>query len=300
MQTASTLTPAKSPLEALLPYAALVGAMLVIAGGATFAKSLFHIVGPQAVTAYRVGFAAVILVAVFRPWRMKPTRDDLLRVGAYGAVMGLMNLTFYLALQRLPIGITVAIEFLGPLSLSLALSRRPMHFVAIGLAAIGVALLLPIWNQGRGLDPVGVGFALAAGVCWALYILLAKRTSHLPGGQSVALGMAVAALVTVPFGLHSAGAGFFQPQLILGGLIVAILSSAIPYSLEMVAMRRIPARNFGVLLSLEPAIGAISAMFVLGEFLTAAQWGAILLVVAASALAVGADKAETSAATAQS
>ncbi len=300
MQTTSTLTPAKAPFEALIPYAALVGAMLVIAGGASFAKSLFPIVGPQAVTAYRLGFAALILVAVFRPWRMKPTGGDLLRVGAYGAVMGLMNLTFYLALQRLPIGITVAIEFLGPLSLSLALSRRPIHFVAIGLAAVGVALLLPIWNQGRGLDPIGVGFALAAGVCWALYILLAKRTSHLPGGQAVALGMVAGAVVTVPFGLHSAGAAMFQPQLIVGGLVVAILSSAIPYSLEMVAMRRIPARNFGVLLSLEPAIGAISAMFVLGEFLTGAQWAAILLVVAASALAVGADQVEKATAVAQS
>jgi inner membrane transporter RhtA len=298
MQTVPATAP-KPSIDAFLPYAALVGAMLVIAGGASFAKSLFHFVGPQAMTAYRVGFAALILVALFRPWRMKPTRDDLLRVAAYGAVMGVMNLTFYMALQRLPIGITVAIEFLGPLSLSLALSRRPIHFVAIAMAGVGVALLLPIWNQGRGLDPVGVGFALAAGVCWALYILLAKRTSHLPGSQAVALGMAFAALVTVPFGLHSAGAAFFQPQLILGGLGVAILSSAIPYSLEMVAMRGIPARDFGVMLSLEPAIGAVSAMLVLGEMLTVAQWTAILLVVAASALAIGADKAGKSVAVEQ-
>ena len=289
MSSAATITARQPEQGSYVPYLALIGAMLVIAGGASFAKHLFPLVGPQALTAYRVGFAALILAVVFRPWRMKLARDDALRIAAYGAVLGCMNLVFYMALRTLPIGIAVAIEFLGPLSLSLALSRRPIHFVAIGLAALGVGLLLPIWNQGRGLDPVGVGFALAAGVCWALYILFGKRTAHLPGGQSVALGMAVAAVVTVPFGLHSAGAGFFKPELIVGGLIVAVLSSAIPYSLEMVAMRRIPARNFGVLLSLEPAIGGLSAMLVLGEMLTVAQWVAIMLVVSASALSVGFD-----------
>lgn len=267
----------------LLPYAALIGAIVTLCVGTSLAKGLFPIVGAQGTSAYRVGFSALILMLVWRPWRHPISRADLGRVALYGAVMGLLNLSFYMAIRTIPLGVAVAIEFTGPLLVSVASSRKLIHFVWIGLAVLGLALLLPIDPGAKPLDPVGVGFACVAAVMWALYIILGKRTGHLHAGRSVALGMVTAALIVVPIGIASAGAALFQPKLIGLGLVAAVMSSAIPYSLEMIALRAIPKRSFGVMLSLEPAAGAVAGLLILGEHLALTQWLAIAAIVSASA-----------------
>jgi len=272
-----------APLKSLTPYAALFGAIITLCVGASFAKQLFPLVGAQGATAYRVGFSALLLLAIWRPWRQPLSRADLTAVALYGAVMGLMNLSFYMALRTIPLGVTIAIEFTGPLALALIHSRKLIHFVWIGLAALGLLLLLPINPGAKALDPAGVAFACVAAVLWALYIILGKRTGHMHAGRTVALGMSMAAIIVVPFGLASAGAALLQPSILLLGLVVAVLSSAIPYSLEMIALKGIPKRSFGVMLSAEPAVGALAGLLMLGEHLSGLQWLAIGCIIAASA-----------------
>lgn len=271
---------------AAVPYAALLGAMLSLAFGTSFAKQMFPMVGAEGTAALRVGLAAVMLLAVFRPWRLRLGREDLKRVLAFGLVLGLMNLTFYMSLRTIPLGLALAIEFTGPLTLALIHARRLIHFVWIGCAAIGLLLLLPLSGGAGSLDPVGVGFALVAAVCWALYIVFGKRLSHIPSGPSVAMGMSVAALVILPFGVATAGVSLFAPSVLILAVVVAICSSALPYSLDMIAMRGMPKRTFGVLLSGEPAIGAMAGMIFLHELLTGQQWLAIGCIVAASVGAI--------------
>lgn len=266
----------------LLPYAALLAAIVTLCVGTSFAKTLFPLVGAQGVSAYRVGFSALILLAIWRPWRHRLSVADLRTVAMYGAVMGTMNLCFYMSIRTIPLGLAIAIEFMGPLVLAVAHSRRLIHFVWIALAVLGLGLLLPINPGAKPLDPVGVAYACAAAVMWALYIILGKRTAHLHAGRSVALGMTTAALIVAPIGLVSAGATLFDPKIAALGLVVAVLSSAIPYSLEMIALRGIPKRSFGVLLSLEPAVGALAGLAILHERLVLTQWLAIAAIVAAS------------------
>lgn len=272
-----------SALQRAMPYLALAGSITSFCFGTSFAKQLFPVIGAPATVAYRVGFSALILLVVVRPWRMAVSRADLLAAMRYGAVLGLMNFCFYMALRSIPLGLAIAIEFLGPLTVSLLYSRRPSHFLMVGLAAAGLALLLPLKHNAHGLDPVGVLFGLGAGLCWGLYIVFGKRVGHMPGGQAVAIGMATGALIVVPLGVHDAGAAMFSPTVAVLGVITAVLSSAIPYSLEIVALRRIPASRIGVLMSVEPAIGALAGGLLLGEHLMAMQWLAIALVVSASA-----------------
>jgi inner membrane transporter RhtA len=276
-----------------LPYAALLAAIVTLCVGTSFAKTLFPLVGAQGVSAYRVGFSALILLSVWRPWRHRLAAADLRTVAMYGAVMGTMNLCFYMSIRTIPLGLAIAIEFMGPLVLAVAHSRRLIHFVWIALAVAGLGLLLPINPGAEPLDLVGVAFACAAAVMWALYIILGKRTAHLHAGRSVALGMTTAALIVAPIGVVSAGATLFDPKIAALGLVVAVLSSAIPYSLEMIALRGIPKRSFGVLLSLEPAVGALAGLAILHERLSLTQWLAIAAIVAASAGTILSTPAQT-------
>ncbi|HEX7872677.1 MAG TPA: DMT family transporter [Sphingobium sp.] len=283
MATLSLPTLSSSPVLArALPYVALWASITSFCVGTSYGKQLFPAVGAPGAIAYRVGFSALILLALFRPWRAPLTRADLFATMRYGAALGLMNFSFYMALRTIPLGLAIAIEFLGPLTVSLLHARRPGHFAMVGLAVAGLALLLPLGGSHHALDPVGVAFALCAGLCWGLYIVFGKQSAHLPGGQGVALGMATAGLIVVPIGVIDAGAALLSPSLILIGLATAVLSSAIPYSLEMVALKRIPENRFGVLMSVEPAVGAIAGAALLGERLAAVQWLAVALVVAAS------------------
>lgn len=267
----------------LLPGLAILGSMVSVNIGAAFAKTLFPVIGSAGVTALRVGLAACLLAAFWRPWRVLPSRKDAGNLLVYGLMLGLMNLTIYAAFARIPIGVAIAIEVTGPLALVLLSSRSPRDVAWVACAAFGLWLLLPLGSSTAGLDPKGVAWALAAAFCWAMYIVFGKRVSTLRGGHAVAWGMLVASFCAVPAGLLQAGSTLFAPWVLGIGLAVALLSSILPYSLEMMALARLPRRVFGILVSAGPAIGALAGWIVLGEMLTALQWLAIGLIIVATA-----------------
>jgi inner membrane transporter RhtA len=269
--------------RALLPSIAVIAALVSQNIGAAFAKHLFALVGSEGVTALRVGLSAALLLALWRPWRTPLAAGDGANLAVYGLMLGCMNLLIYRAFDLLPIGVAIAIEVSGPLAVVLLASRRPRDFAWIACAAAGLCLLLPIRQGSAALDPWGVAYAAGAALCWALYIVFGKRASTLEGGQAVAWGMLAAALFTVPIGVAHAGWALLAPGVLLGGLCVAVLSSALPYSLEMMALRRVPQRVFGILVSSAPAVGALAGWLVLGERLSPAQWAAIGLIMLASA-----------------
>lgn len=276
----SSSSPVSGPLGAA---AAVACALMAQNVGAAFAKQLFPQVGAEGVTALRVGLSACILLALWRPWRTPVSRREALDLLVYGLGMGCMNLSIYHAFARIPIGIAVAIEVTGPLAVVLCSSRRPRDFLWLGCVSAGLWLLLPLHGHAAGLDPAGIGWALAAASCWALYIIFGKRVSHLSGGQAVAWGMLAAALFAAPLGAVHAGATLLAPGILATGLAVAVLSSAAPYSLEMMALRRLPRRVFGILVSAAPAIAALAGWLILGERLGGMQWLAIGLIILASA-----------------
>jgi inner membrane transporter RhtA len=193
-----------------------------------------------------------------------------------------MNLAFYMSLQTLPFGVAVAIEFAGPLAVAILSSRQALDFVWVMLAIAGLGLLLPIGHDVSTLDPAGVMFAMVAALCWATYILFGKRVGHLHTGHSVSLGLAVAALVVIPVGVAHSGDALLSLSVLGVGLGVAVVSSAIPISLEMVALKRLPPQAFGIMISMEPAVAAVLALGLLDEHLTLVQWLAIGLIVTAS------------------
>ncbi|MGA2952427.1 MAG: EamA family transporter [Caulobacteraceae bacterium] len=264
------------------PIGAVAIAMVSVQVGASVAKGLFPEVGPLGATALRVGLAVLMMLALWRPWRT-PLPKQRWPILAYGAVLGAMNLVFYQALARIPLGIAVAVEFTGPLTLALLGSRKALDFLWIGLAVAGLALLLPFGPLASHLDPFGVVLALVAGVCWALYIVFGQKAGAGGQGQAAGFGMVVAALVVLPFGAAQAAHGIAMAGVAPKALLVALLTSVIPYSLEMLAMARLPARVFGVLMSAEPAVGAVSGFLILGERLSAFQCVAVVLIIAASA-----------------
>lgn len=264
------------------PVILVIVAMISIQTGATIAKSMFPIVGAPGATALRLFFAALILMIVMRPWRTMPEKGGWRPILLYGAALGGMNLLYYMALQRLPLGIAVALEFTGPLAVAMLGSRRPLDFLWVGLAIAGLLLLLPVGVGATSIDPVGAGFALAAGGCWALYIVFGQKAGGDHGTRSVAWGSMVAATLVVPIGIADAGAALLNMGVIPMAIGVAVLSTALPYTLEMKALTQLPSRVFGTMMSIEPAIGALSGLIILGERLTVLQWGAIGAVVAAS------------------
>ena len=250
--------------------------------GAALAKQLFPAIGAQGATACRLGLGALILLLVRRPWRSWQRGRDLRALWGYGLSIGVMNLVFYLSLRTIPLGIAVALEFTGPLALALFGSRRLLDFIWIALVVAGLLLLLPLRGQAHALDPVGVLYALAAGVGWVCYIVLGQRAGSAHGGDAVTWGTSIAALLAIPVGVAHAGSALFDPVLLPFALGVALLSSALPYSLEMVSMTRLPARTFSTLLSLEPAVAALAGVTLLGERLSALQWLAIGAIIVAS------------------
>jgi inner membrane transporter RhtA len=257
--------------------------MVSIQTGASFAKHLFPLVGPQGSAALRLFFACLILWGVWRPWTRWPSRHHWGAIWLYGLSLGGMNLLFYLSLARIPLGIAVAFEFCGPLAVALLASRRASDFLWVACAVAGLALLLPLRGT-SALDPWGVAFALAAGLCWALYIVFGRRVgASVHGGTATSLGMSIAALVVLPFGIIHSGLALLSWNVLPIGVAVAILSSAFPYSLEMVALKKLPAHTFGVLMSMEPAVAAMSGLIFLGEKLSALQWLALGLIILASA-----------------
>lgn len=274
-------TSRESRLSAL-SLAALAASLVSQNLGAAVAKSLFPVVGVDGMAALRIVLSAALLLAFWRPWRAPVARRDVGNLVVYGAMLGGMNLCIYHAFGRIPIGIATAIETTGPLAVVLAASRRPLDVAWVLLALAGLALLLPLATD-RPLDPLGLLFAFGAALSWAMYIVFGKRVSTLASGQAVSLGMLVAALFALPIGIANAGAAMLTPTALLTGLGVALLSSAVPYSLEMAALRRLPRHVFGILVSATPAVGAACGAVVLGERLSGLQWLAIACIVGACA-----------------
>jgi inner membrane transporter RhtA len=262
----------------------VVTAVTTLQLGAGFAATLFDDLGPAGTAFGRQAIAAVVLLALWRP-RLKPHgRRELVLALTFGVTLGLMNWMIYTAFDRIPLGIAVTLEFLGPLGVAVAGSRRALDAVWVLLAGAGVLLLADPGAGGRALSAGGVAAALAAGALWAAYIHLSARTGRaFPGMTGLALAMPVAALVTAPAGIAQAGAALLRPGLIASASVVALASSVIPYSLELEALRRLPARVFGVLMSLEPAVAALVGLVVLGQGLAPREVVAIGLVVLASA-----------------
>ena len=266
-----------------MPIAALLVAMVCFQVGAATAKQLFPIVGATGTTALRLGLASLIMLAVFRPWRMRPSAREARMLIVYGLAMGWMNFLFYLSLSRIPLGIAVALEFTGPLAVAMAASRRPVDFLWIALAVLGLGILLPLGHQSQPLRTSGILFALGAAVCWAMYIVFGQKMGNAHSGQTAAVGTVVGALCIVPVGAAHAGWMLVSPGILPVACAVAVLSSALPYTLEMYALSRVPARTFGVLMSLDPALAALSGLCFLGETLSVVQWAAIASIIFASA-----------------
>jgi len=267
-------------VPAWLPILVILIAMISIQSGASLAKSLFPLVGAPGVTALRLALGTFILVVIFKPWRLRFPPEQRLPLLFYGLSLGAMNYLFYLSIQRIPLGVAVALEFTGPLAVALFGSRRPLDFLWVALAVLGLWFLLPLGQSVAQIDPVGALLALGAGACWAVYILTGQRAGEEHGPATVAMGSLIAAVVFVPMGMIQASDTLFQWGLLLPGLGIAILSTALPYSLEMVALTRMPSKTFGTLMSMEPALAALSGMVFLGETLTATQTlalGAIIL-----------------------
>src|SRR3954465_7069811 len=265
------------------PAAGLV--LLAVASlqvGAAFAVELFDELGPAGAAFGRNAFAAMILVAIWRPRVRGRSAADLGVAIAFGLALGAMNLCIYEAMDLIPLGVAVTFEFIGPLGVAVAGSRRPLDLLWVALAAAGILGLADY--SGGSLDPVGVAFALAAGALWAAYIVLSQRTGAVfPGGSGLAIAMVAGAVLVAPFGIADAGADLLQPELFGVLIAVAIASSVLPYSLEIEALRTLPRRVFGALMSLAPALAAVAGFVVLGQDLALRDWIAIGFVVIASA-----------------
>ncbi|PUE33327.1 EamA family transporter [Limnohabitans sp. Jir72] len=261
---------------------ALLGSLVSLSIGTSFAKSLFPAIGAGGTTLYRLVFATLMLMAFWRPWRRHWVWADAWPLGLYGVTLGVMNLLFYNAIKTIPFGLAIAIEFTGPLAVALWTSRRASDLVWVALAVLGLGMILPMPGAHDALDPMGIGFALAAGACWAMYIVFGQRVAKRYGTMATPMGMLAAALVVTPFGLYEAGSALLNTQWLAAGLAVALLSSAVPYTLEMVALQHLPKNTFSILLSLEPAVGAVAGWVVLAERLSPSQWAAMGFIITAS------------------
>ncbi len=266
----------------VIPIALLLLAIASFQAGASIAKTMFPLVGAIGMVTVRTVLGTAILAITMKPWRARTAPGSRWALVIYGMSLGLMNLCFYQALSRIPLGIAVAVEFSGPLAVAVFNSRRPLDFCWVALAVGGLLLLLPIAQPGSRIDPVGILYALGAGACWALYIIFGRKAGAGHGLQTVALGSIISTIVIAPIGLATAGPALLSRSILLPGLAVAILSTALPYTLEMMALTRLPARTFGILMSVDPALAALFGLAFLSEHLSGLQWLAILLIIGAS------------------
>jgi inner membrane transporter RhtA len=273
---------ANSPRFSVPPVPAVLLAILSVQAGAAIAKGLFPVVGATGTASLRIGLSAIMLLVAVRPQLGQLRAAQWRAVVPYGVALGAMNCLFYCALARIPLGLGVTLEFVGPLLVALSGSRRVLDVAWAVLAGVGIALIAP-WH-GHGIDLVGMLFALAAGGCWAVYIVLGGRVAQvLPGNTAVAVGMLFATLAVVPFGIASGQLLHLTPGLLAAGTALALLSSALPFTLEMQALKHLPTRTFSILMSIEPAAAALCGWLFLHERLTLGQWVAVGLVVIASA-----------------
>ncbi len=261
----------------------LIIAMSSIQGGATIAKSVFPVLGPAGTSALRLFFAMIILWVIFRPWKKSITKDQLKKLSVYGICLGFMNLSFYYALERIPLGLAVSLEFSGPLAVAIFSSRKKIDYIWAVLAGLGIFLIIPELNGATAIDPLGVFLAMIAGAFWAGYILYGKKAGKdIDGTLAATWGMTFAALVVIPSGLFTSAGKIFSLEILPFGIGIAVLSSALPYTLEMMSLKKLPTKTFGVLMSLEPAIAAIAGLLFLDERLSILQWTAMLLIMLSS------------------
>ncbi|GGI29409.1 EamA family transporter [Pedobacter mendelii] len=264
------------------PVPAVILSIVSVQGGAAIAKGIFPVIGAAATSSLRILLSAIILILFNRPNLKNLTPQQWKTVSLYGITLGLMNLIFYKAIERIPLGLGVTLEFIGPLVLAISGSKKALDFLWVVLAAIGIAFIAP-WKS-NGLDLVGVILALIAGIFWAAYIVLGGRISKImDGGKAVTIGMMFASAVIIPFALADGILVNITPKIFMAGLALALLSSAIPFTLEMKALKKMPAKTFSILMSLEPAAGALSGLIFLNEYLSVYEWIAVVLVIIASA-----------------
>ena len=272
----------KNKLLDIPPIPAVLFAIISVQSGAAIAKSLFPVIGATGTASLRIGISALLLLAVYRPNLFHITPKQWKIVIPYGLSLGAMNLIFYLAIERIPIGLAVTLEFIGPLLVAVFGSKRFIDYLWVLLAAAGIVLIAPWTNN--GIDLLGVIFALLAGALWAAYIVLGGKISKImKSGEAVATGMLFASLLIVPFGIIGNGLNNLTPTFLSLGVALALLSSAIPFTLEMKALGQLPARTFSILMSLEPAAASICAFLFLQEHLTFNEVLAVIFVVIASA-----------------
>ena len=247
------------------PPGLLLVSIVSIQLGAAVAIQLIDVLGPIVTTFLRLAFSALLLLAVARRQIGASAKRHAGLLLVFGCAIGAMNMCFYGAIERIPLGIAVAIEFIGPLGVAAVTSRRPVEFAWIGLAVVGLLLLTP--EIGNGLDPLGVGLAVAAGAGWASFVVLSPRVGERVGGAGLALGLLVASLFTLPFALVVGGLERLDPRLLAGVLAVAVLSTALPLSLEFEALRRMTARAYGIIVTLEPVVATVVGAVILGQAL---------------------------------
>jgi inner membrane transporter RhtA len=274
---------ALKPTNLLVPIAALLAAMVSIQVGAASAAGLVAAVGVEGASVLRLAISAVLLALVLRPWQATLTAGTIRPLLLYGLAMAAMNLLFYAAIVRIPLGVAAALEFLGPLAVGLYASRRAVDVWLALAAAGGLALLLLAGWTGEPLDPLGVAFALAAAACWAVYIVCGQTAGATHGRHTVSLGMIIAAVAVLPFGAPQAATVLWSPALLPVAIGVALLSSALPFALEMLALRQLSKPTYGTLISVEPAIGAVAGYLMLSQSLSLQQCAAIGLIMCASA-----------------
>lgn len=263
------------------PIPAVLFAIISVQSGAAIAKTLFPALGAAATASLRIGISALILMAVYRPNLFKVNAAQWKLVIPYGLSLGAMNLIFYLAIERIPIGLAVTLEFIGPLVVAVLGSKRLTDYLWVLLAAVGILLIAP-WSN-KGVDVLGVLFALLAGTLWAAYIVLGGKVSKImKGGEAVTVGMLFATMLILPFGILGNGFQHITPTFLYLGVALALLSSAIPFTLEMKALGQLPARTFSILMSLEPAAASICGLLFLKEYLTTNEIIAVICVVTAS------------------
>lgn len=268
----------------LRPVAALSGSLISLCVGTSLAKGLFPVLGPAGTTAYRLLFATLLMTVLMRPWRRPWQWADLPLLFLFGSALGLMNLLFYSSLKTVPLSLAIAIEFSGPLAVALWGARRPVDWLWIALSLCGLGLLLP-WpglETTASLDPIGIAYALSGGVCWALYIIYGQRAAKRFGQMTAPMGLLIGTLIVAPVGVIQAGITLLDSSLLLQGVVVGLLASAIPYTLEVYALGRLPKPVFSMLLSMEPAVGALAGWLILSEGLSLLQLLAVGCVVSAA------------------
>jgi inner membrane transporter RhtA len=261
----------------------LLIAMISMQSSGSFAKYLFDEFPILTVSAMRLLLGSLILAIIFKVWQIHFKDVKWSAIISYGIALAGMNMLFYLSIERLPLGIAVSFEFIGPLSVALFYARQKFDFIWVGLAILGLVLLFPFNQSAQALDPIGILFALGAGACWALYIVAGQKPSGVSGNHTVCLGMFIGMCVLMPIALFAGmPAHTFEPISLMYFVALAVLASALPFTLEMIALRNLTALSFGTLMSLEPAIAALSGFVFLGEQLLWTQWLALATIITAS------------------